>query len=365
MLTVEPDIDLIRKIKTINPSFKNCMQCGNCSVVCSLSPEDRPFPRKEMIYAAWGLSDRLVGNVNIWQCYQCGDCTQYCPRGVRPSDILSALREYNYAYYSKPRFMSKILGKPAYLPVAILIPAVIIALIIFAAGTLRIPEGPVNYSRFFPHAWLNTTFTGITLTMVAIFLSGIKRFWDNLKKYFPSPHKTKSVFRSILEIRKEIVFHTSFGECGIQRGRKSAHLLVFYGFILLLGVTAYAIYAAVTHRYPLKLWNPAKITGNFAALMLFTGTGIMIYNRIFNKTGYGKSSYSDWLLLVSLFLLTFSGVMVEMARFLNWTSAYYIYFLHLILVWFIIIYAPYTKFGHFIYRIVALVFIHSRTDRSN
>jgi quinone-modifying oxidoreductase subunit QmoC len=365
MLVVDPDIDLIRKVKTANPSFKNCMQCGNCSVVCSLSPEDRPFPRKEMIYASWGLSDKLLGNANIWQCYQCGDCTQYCPRGVRPSDILSAIREYNYMYYARPRLMVKILSKPALLPVAVLIPAIIISLIIYAAGTFRIPEGPVDYSLFFPHSWLNITFTAITLMMVVITMSGIKKFWNNLRKHFPSPQKTTGIFKSILKVRKEIVLHSSFGECEAQSTRKIAHLLVFYGFILLLGVTVYAIYAALTHRYPLALTNPAKLTGNLAAIMLFTGTGIMIYNRLANKTAYGKSSYSDWLLLISLFLLTLSGVIVEMARFLNWTSAYFIYFLHLILVWFIIIYTPYTKFGHFIYRIAALVFIQSRTEKSN
>jgi quinone-modifying oxidoreductase subunit QmoC len=365
MLVVEPDIDLIRRIKITNPSFKNCMQCGNCSVVCTLSPEDRPFPRKEIIYATWGLTDKLVGNPNIWQCYQCGDCSQYCPRGVRPADILSALRQYNYRYYAIPRFMATILGNPALLPVAVMIPAVIISLIIYAAGTLKIPEGPVNYSRFFPHSWLNISFTVITLTTVFFTLSGIRKFWYNLKKQFPNPQKTTGIFKSVMNIRKEVFFHSSFGECNAQRNRKPAHLLVFYGFILLLGVTVYAIYAALTHRYPLALWNPAKITGNVAALMLLTGTGIMIYNRLVNKTIYGKSSYSDWLLLISLFLLTLSGVMVEMARFLNWPSAYFIYFLHLLLVWFIIIYAPYTKFGHFIYRTVALVFIQSRTVKSN
>jgi quinone-modifying oxidoreductase subunit QmoC len=365
MLVVKPDIDLIRKIQTTSPSFKNCIQCGNCSVVCTLSPEDRPFPRKEMIYASWGLSDKLLGNPNIWQCYQCGDCSQYCPRGVRPSDVLSVIREYNYMYYSQPRFMAKILDKPAFLPVAVLIPAAIISLIIYAAGTLRIPEGPVDYSMFFPHAWLNSSFTAITLTMMVITFFGIKKFWNNLKKQFHHLQKSTSFFRSILKVKDEIVFHSGFAGCGTQKSRKFAHLLVFYGFILLLGVTAYAIYAALTHRYPLALWNPAKILGNVAALMLFTGTGTMIFSRLTNKAGYGRSSYSDWLLLITLFLLTFSGVMVELARFQNWTSAYFIYFLHLILVWFIIIYASYTKFGHFIYRTVALVFIHSRSGKTN
>jgi quinone-modifying oxidoreductase subunit QmoC len=364
MLVIEPDINLIREIKNTDPSFKNCMQCGNCSVVCSLSPEDNPFPRKEMIYATWGLSDKLLGNPNIWQCYQCGDCSQYCPRGVRPSDILSAIRQYNYLHYSRPRFMAKILGKPVFLPIAVFIPAIIISLIIYAAGTHKIPEGPVDYSRFFPHAWLNSSFTAFTLTVIAITLSGIRKFRNNLKKQFSNFHKSDSIFKSMVKVKEEIILHSGFGKCESQKSRKHAHLLVFYGFVFLLGVTVYAIYAALTHRYPLSFWNPAKILGNVSALMLLTGIGMMIYNRLTNKSKYGQSNYSDWLLLVSLFLLTLSGILVEMARYLNWTSAYLIYFLHLILVWFIIIYAPYTKFGHFIYRTVALIFIHSRAEKS-
>jgi quinone-modifying oxidoreductase subunit QmoC len=78
--------------------------------------------------------------------------------------------------------------------------------------------------------------------------------------------------------------------------------------------------------------------------------------RIIDKENYGNSSYADWLFLISMFLLTISGVVVETARFLNWGIAYHLYFFHLICVWFIIIYLPYTKFGHLLYRIVAMTF---------
>lgn len=360
MLVTEPDIEFIKKIKKTDASFKNCMQCGNCSVVCSLSPEDRPFPRKEMIYATWGLSEILLGDPYIWQCYQCGDCTQYCPRGVKPSEILASIRQYSYLHYARPRFMAKVLHKPALLPVAVFIPALIISLIMFAAGKFRIPAGPVNYSKFFPHGWLNSSFIVLTLVTLLAAWSGIRKFWINLDRQYSNLPKSTGLFKSLIKLRWEIILHSGFGKCETQKQRKTAHLLVFYGFFLLLGVTVYAIYAATTGKYPLSIRNPVKILGNMAALMLFLGTGIMIFNRITNKTDFGTTSYPDWLLLISLFLLTFSGVLVETARYLNWSSAYFIYFIHLILVWFIIIYLPYTKFGHFIYRLVALVFLQSR-----
>jgi quinone-modifying oxidoreductase subunit QmoC len=129
--------------------------------------------------------------------------------------------------------------------------------------------------------------------------------------------------------------------------------------LLLLFVTLYAIIAALTHNYPLNITNPFKIIGNLASVMLFVGLGIFILIRLLNKKEVGNSSYSDWLLLVSIFLLTTSGVVVQIARFENWDLAYQFYFFHLVCVWFVIIYLPYTKFAHMIYRLIALSFANS------
>lgn len=360
MIEVRPDIEFKKELKKISKSSLNeCMQCGNCSVVCSLAPDDKPFPRKEMIWAGWGMKDKLIGNTDIWLCHQCGDCSTHCPRGVKPADIFSAVREISYQHYAKPKFLGKILNNPKWLPVAILIPVIIISLILFMAGTLQIPDGPINYSKFFPHAWLNGSFAFLWFLTIGLGIIGLRNFRDDMKKQNPDVKPKGSFLKNLYSIRKEIIFHSNFSKCSAQKTRRIAHFLVFYGFILLLFVTAFAIYAVVTHNYPLGLTNPFKILGNVAAIMLFVGLGIMIANRIFNKKDFGNSTYTDWLFLISLFLLTISGVIVEAARFLNWGLAYHLYFFHLVCVWFIIIYLPYTKFGHLLFRIVAMVYAAS------
>jgi quinone-modifying oxidoreductase subunit QmoC len=136
-------------------------------------------------------------------------------------------------------------------------------------------------------------------------------------------------------------------------------MLLFFGFGLLILVTLYAIVASITHNYPLSFLNPFKIAGNVASIMIYAGLGIMIYQRIFNRSVFGKSSYSDWLLLVAIGLLTLSGTLVEMARFGNWSLAYHLYFFHLVAVWFVIMYLPYTKLGHIFYRTTALLYARS------
>lgn len=360
MIDISPDIEFKKALKQVSKSSLNeCMQCGTCSVVCSLAPEERPFPRKEMIWASWGLKDKLIANTDVWLCHQCGDCSTHCPRGVKPADVLSAIRQMSYKYYARPKFLGSLLAKPALLPFAILIPIVIIAGILLLAGTLTIPEGPVNYSSFFPHAWLNGSFTLITFLTYGIAATGLIKFRKDLKSHFPGVEPKMGFFKSLVRVKMEMMSHSKFGDCSTQKSKKIAHFLVFYGFIMLLFVTAYAIVAAITHNYPLGPANPFKILGNIAALMLIIGLGIMIYNRLLKKDSVVSSNYADWLLLISFFLLTISGVVVQTARFQNWGLAYHLYFFHLVCVWFVIIYLPFTKFVHMIYRTLAISFANS------
>ena len=85
----------------------------------------------------------------------------------------------------------------------------------------------------------------------------------------------------------------------------------------------------------------------------------MIFQRLVNRSVFGKSGYSDWLLLTAIGLLTLSGTLVEVARFGNWTCAYHLYFSHLVAVWFVIMYLPFTKLGHIFYRTTALLYARS------
>jgi len=358
-MNIKPDIEFISQIKEISKSpVKTCMQCGECSVVCTLAPEDRPFPRKEMIWTGWGLKDKLMSNPDIWLCHQCGDCSTHCPRDIKPADVISSLRQMSYRHHAKPAFMGKLLSEIKYLPLALLLPIIAILAIIYSAGTLTIPEGPVLYSKFFPHGWLNSSFTLITLIVVILTLVSLKKFWNNMKGFVPESGniKKKPLIKSILEAKREVLTHSNFGKCETDKSRRVNHFLVLHGFIILLLVTALAIVATLTGNYPLSFMHPVKIAGNIAAIMLIAGTVGMMINRLMKKPGTGNSNYFDWIFLLAIFLLTVTGVLVEMARFQNWSLAYHIYFIHLVLVWFLIIYAPYTKFGHFIYRFTAMVF---------
>ena len=68
---INPDISLIDYLREdCKSEISTCMQCGSCSAVCELSPEDKPFPRKEMIWASWGLREKILGDPDIWLCHR-------------------------------------------------------------------------------------------------------------------------------------------------------------------------------------------------------------------------------------------------------------------------------------------------------
>ena len=361
-LRIEPDIDFIDFVKRDSGSdLSICMQCGTCTAVCDLSPEINPFPRKEMIWASWGMSGRLMADEDIWLCHNCGDCTVSCPRDVRPADVMASVRNYAYRYFARPRFLARWLQSPKYLPLLILFPALIIAGITAMAGTLAIPEGPVDYSAFFPHGWINGSFSALVLILVILMLSSVRKFYSGLRAQGSglaegSRPRAQGSGRGWMNRVAEIMIQKDFKSCKTNRYRYIGHYMVFGGFVMLLVVTLYAILATIFFEYPMPFLHPVKILGNLAGLSLAIGIVLLAINRIKNPSGSKAGQYTDWFFLVNMFLLAISGGVVELARFMDWVPwAYYLYFVHLVLVWLVILYLPYTKFAHVIYRTIVML----------
>ena len=128
---VKPDRDFLQGILDEGgEDLKKCYQCATCSAVCDLSAGQKPFPRKEMIWAQWGLKDRLMADPDIWLCHQCNDCSTRCPRGARPGDVLAALRHQGVLHYAVPRFLCGLVNRVKHIPLMLLLPIILLLLAI-------------------------------------------------------------------------------------------------------------------------------------------------------------------------------------------------------------------------------------------
>ncbi len=369
-ILVRPDDDFVKEIvDSGGESLKKCFQCGTCSVVCTISPEKSTFPRREMIWAQWGLKDKLAQDPNVWLCHQCNDCSTYCPRGAKPGDVFGALRMMQIRELSFPGFMAKAVSQPKFLVLLLAFPAVLLLLSLVLMGNLHIPEGPVHYAEMFSHTFLNIFFTAFVALAGLSFLGGIVKLAKGMSKDKPPVDWGKFVSKGLLPAIKDILAHNKFNQCTTTDWRYIAHMLLLFGFIGLLITTAVAVvYILFGLDYPMAIYNPFKILGNLSAIALFVGVSWVIYRRYMadqdDSPGAGKSSYFDWVFVWILWLVALTGIITEILRLTETASiAYYVYFAHLVVVFFLLVYSPFSKFAHFAYRTVAMAYSYYDQER--
>ncbi len=299
-IIVSPDLSLLMQIiKGGGESLKKCYQCATCSVVCNLTPADKPFPRKEMIYAQWGLKEKLIGNPDIWLCHQCSDCTAYCPRGAKPGEVLNAIRKLSIENYSVPRFLGKLVGNPGALVLLLAVPAVIFLIILAGLGHLNLESirneaGKIAYSSLLKSYFIDGVFVPIFMFAVVSLAIGVTRYWKDMIKATGVKPKV-SIASAITETIGEILAHKRFEQCNVAIDSKLAHMLVFFSFIGLAITTAWAVlylygyeimeamgktpYPWLLGPSPYPLTDPVKWLGNASAIMLLVGIVMVINNR--------------------------------------------------------------------------------------
>lgn len=362
---ITPDLEFVKDvINSGGDTLKKCYQCSTCTVVCSVTPEDRPFPRKEMLYAQWGMKDELMSNPDIWLCHQCSDCTAYCPRGAKPGEVLGAVRKMSIKEFSAPSFLANMTASPKMLLLLLAIPVLIFLMVLSSVGSLssvpRGDNGAIVFSKFVPIIYIDTIFTAAFAFAAVVFAFGIRKYWKML-----SAGMTKwdmkacgSIVSTIISIVKEIMGHKRFNKCSVTKARSVSHFLVFYSFIGLAITTTWAVVYLYGFKLPspYHLLDPLKILGNTSAVALIIGIIMVMVNRFKNSHKAGLGSYFDWLFISIILVIAVTGMMSQLLRLADMPIAYPMYFAHLVSVFFLFAYAPYSKMAHMVYRAVAMVF---------
>jgi quinone-modifying oxidoreductase subunit QmoC len=379
---ISPDLKFVKEVIASGGSdLKKCYQCSTCTVVCNVTPDTKPFPRKEMLYAQWGMKDKLISNPDIWLCHQCSDCTAYCPRGAKPGEVLGAVRKLSIKHYS-PTPLAAMVGDPKFLILLLAIPVLLFLAYIAPKGYLdfsaipRGENGAIVYAKFMPvFPNIDVTFGAAAFFAVVCFSIGIMKYWKEmtanagLTKY--GMMARGNIFETIYQTIVEIMAHKRFQKCNVTKDRSASHILVFYAFIGLAITTTWAIVYLYGHEFlgipkvgifnfgesPYPLYDPMKLLGNVSALALLIGIALVILNRFKNASKAGIGSYFDWLFLFVVFMIMASGILSEVFRLVNIAElAYPTYFTHLVFVFFLFAYAPFSKMAHMVYRATAMVF---------
>jgi quinone-modifying oxidoreductase subunit QmoC len=371
---IEPDLDFIKEVGALGgEDLKKCYQCATCSVACPISPDTKPFPRKEMIAASWGLKDKLVGNSDIWLCHNCGDCSTRCPREAKPGDVLAAVRSYTISEYAVPKALAKALKDPKKLPILLAIPAVLFLVVGLVTGLLDFTpdtsEGIKHYK--FISTWLvDMIMVPSAIFMVAVFALGLKRFIGDIHQNAVAEGKTNKekiepvgFIISLVKIIPTVLKHSKFSDCTENKEREIAHQLTMYGFIGCFIVTS-IIFLVLYGSYllpdgplhgPWSQLNPIKWLANLSGIAIIVGTILLIKNRKAKEDQV--SGYWDWYLVYLAFGLGVTGMATELTRLAGWAFiCYLLYYIHLMLIFSMIAYLPFSKLSHLVYRTVAMAY---------
>ncbi|HTZ17718.1 MAG TPA: quinone-interacting membrane-bound oxidoreductase complex subunit QmoC [Dissulfurispiraceae bacterium] len=361
---VSPDLNFVKDVIASGAeSLKKCYQCSTCTVVCEVTPDRKPFPRKEMLYAQWGMKDQLLTNPDIWLCHQCSDCTAHCPRGAKPGEVLGAVRKMAIKEYSAPRFLAEWTASSKYVLLLFAIPIVLFLAELFVQGHLtnvpRLEDGKISFSLFMPPLpYVDFVFVPIAAFAAIAFILGIKKYWDALASA-NGMTAGGDIMASIIGTVKDILTHKKFAVCGVAKDRKVSHMLVFYSFIGLAITTSIGVlYLYGMHwEGPYPQTNIIKWVGNVSAVGLLIGITMVVTNRLKNQEKAGMGSYFDWLFIFIVYGVGATGFLAEILRLMDIAIlAYPMYFAHLVFIFVLFAYAPFSKMAHMVYRTTAMVF---------
>jgi ferredoxin len=370
-----------------------CFNCGNCSAVCPLSPDDGAFPRRLIRYAQLGMREELLSSHELWTCYGCAECTTTCPRQADPAEFMAAARRYAVASYDRTGLARRLATSKGFTV------GFLGALVALLAGFLYTAHNPVSGTRlalfqFIPVGFIHDLGIGV---FVAFGLAAAAGLFQMVRRVFRIPPgfrpatdnpvapdgETAPGQRRLSRGRigdavwyavgRESLGQTRYRkECTEEEANEPAgrpwylrkwfvHAATMWGFLGLLAATILDYGLALIGIKPtgeaVPIWYPVRLLGTVAGLLLVYGTTVAIVRRVRRSDrSSAKSTVSDWSFLSMLWLAGVTGFAIELALYLpkapEW--GYALFLVHVAVAMALVLLAPFGKFAHAIYRPVAL-----------
>jgi hypothetical protein len=320
------------------------------------------------------MKDHLAASKEMWLCYYCGDCSATCPRQAEPGEFVAAARRYVISQYD-PTTLARRLYTSTTFAVAFLAAVAAVLVLILLSGFGSMETDALKLGSFIDVAYIHYTGQAVMIiagiiaflslaTMVSRInkaLNGTAGDGDEVSEEAGDRPNSFAALKSALY---EVIAQTRFDQCDAEPapwylGRRFIHLSIMWGFLGLFAATGLDLLFKEPFSH-VPLYSPVRLLGTIAGLFVLYGTTVALINRLTRPDKYWSHSLlSDWLFLGLLWLVTFTGFIVEITVYLPAGSvwAYVVFLVHVTGAMMIVLLLPFTKFAHAVLRPVAL-FIH-------
>jgi citrate/tricarballylate utilization protein len=333
-----------------------CNACRYCEGFCAMFPA---MTRR----LEFGKADiHFLANL----CHNCGACLhacQYAPPHefmVNVPQAMATVRGQTYADYAWPAPLGRLYQRNG-LTLSLALAA---GLALFIALAANGPASAANFYAIFPHNFLVSLFAPVFLFAVLALGLGVRRFWHDIGPATTgAPVTAPAAAEATHDVLRLKYLDGGHGEgCNneddaFSLGRRRAHHLTFYGFMLCLAATS----VATLYHYVLNLPAPydlpslPKLLGVLGGVMLCMGTLGLFRLKLQRHPQHGDTAQKpmDYGFIALLFLVSASGLVLWAWR--GQAQMPLALAAHLGSVMALFATLPYNKFAHGIYRSASLL----------
>ena len=170
---------------------------------------------------------------------------------------------------------------------------------------------------------------------------------------------TVSAFFSVLF--NDVFAASVLGTC--SKAKRASHLLIFWGFVF-TGISTVLAYLTNPQNLVLDLTDPVKLFGNAGGILILLGFFAMFYVRYNEHLGAWHVAKADYF-IITLFLAVVTGFITQQAVY-SYPTADVVaatFWVHMVLVVLLLATAPFTKFGHALFKPVWRLYDNSSDRR--
>lgn len=101
--------------EAMGENFNQCIQCGTCAGTCPISLYMDYTPRRLIAMIRAGFKNEVLSCFTIWLCASCYECTVNCPKEIKITDVMYALKQLAIKEKKHPKgFATPVLAKEFY-----------------------------------------------------------------------------------------------------------------------------------------------------------------------------------------------------------------------------------------------------------